>query len=395
MKQIRSRGAALLMALVLTFSAVPDAAAQTCVTPLAVVGVFRSAKSWETAGSYSEGMILVTDGVHWGYAGTDGSLVIGLRFDKAEPFCRGTALVTEQGKTGLLHWNGTYLLEPEYNELTDLGCGIYLGRRGSVWDLVSITLVPSVREVTHRVYANQISAELSAGQAARYLVLRAQDGTVTRISINDLPKFLEINRIPGWQFPLSSGRQAEFQDVSGEDWFDRWVNLAYCVGLMEGTGNGLFEPLRTLTVAETLRLAACLESRALQDDFHLQKVSGPVWYSSSVAYCEASGIILSGEFTQADFSRPVTRAEMAHIFARTTPVRGMELLNSLSQVQNSVPDVSAGAPAASAIYGLYAKGVVNGVDSSLAFHPSDSLTRAEAAAIVSRIARPEQRITLW
>ena len=182
--------------------------------------------------------------------------------------------------------------------------------------------------------------------------------------------------------------------MSGRDWYDRWVNLAYSVGLMEGTGSGRFEPTRTLTVAEALRLAACLESRALRDDFHLQRVSGPLWYSSSVAYCEASGVISPGEFTQADFDRPVTRSEMARIVSATTPVRSMESCNSLTQVRAAIPDVSPSDYAAEAIYALYAKGILQGTDGSMTFRPADSLTRAEAAAIVSRIARPEQRVIL-
>ena len=73
----------------------------------------------------------------------------------------------------------------------------------------------------------------------------------------------------------------------------------------------------------------------------------------------------------------------------------MTELNSLALVKLRVPDVSSGDYAADAIYSLYAKGVLTGTDNSLTFHPQDPLTRAEAAAIVSRIARPEQRIDLW
>ena len=61
----------------------------------------------------------------------------------------------------------------------------------------------------------------------------------------------------------------------------------------------------------------------------------------------------------------------------------------------SVPDVKAGDYAADAIFSLYAKGILSGTDAGLTFRPADSLTRAEAAAIVSRMARAEQRITLW
>ncbi len=136
-----------------------------------------------------------------------------------------------------------------------------------------------------------------------------------------------------------------------------------------------------------------MESQSRGDSFHLQPITGTPWYRSSVAYCEASGVISPGEFD--DYERPVTRAEMARIFAATTLGRSIPERNSLAQVKASVPDVKAGDYAADAIFSLYAKGILSGTDAGLTFRPADSLTRAEAAAIVSRMARAEQRITLW
>lgn len=393
MKHLLNRGAVLLTALALVLSASPCALARSPADEEPALYVSR-AVAWNQVGAYSEGMIRVTNGALWGYADAGGRIAILPQFDAAEDFFLGTALVKKDGKTGLLRWDGTFLLEPDYDELTDVGCGVYLGRRGGVWDLLSITPVSTDEGVFHALYSDQISAVLFSGTGMQQLLLRDQDGTVKRIFVHSLPQLLESRKAPGWQFPLSASRQASFRDVSGSDWYDRWVNLAYNVGLMEGDGSGLFEPERTLTVAEALRLAACLESRARQDDFHLQSVSGPQWYSSSIAYCEASGVIFPGEYGQADYDRPITRSEVARIFSATTPVRSMGYLNSLSQVRTSVPDVNEGDYAADAIYGLYAKGILTGTDSTLSFHPEDSLTRAEAAAIVSRIARPEQRMTL-
>lgn len=162
---------------------------------------------------------------------------------------------------------------------------------------------------------------------------------------------------------------------------------------MQGVGNDTFAPNQTLTVAEALKLAAFMESQATGDTFHLQPVTGTPWYKSSVTYCEASGIISAGEFT--DFGRPVTRTEMAYIFSRTSLGRSIPEINSLSRVKAAVPDVKTGDYAAEAIFGLYAKGILTGSDGDLTFRPNDSLTRAEAAAIVTRMARAEQRISLW
>ena len=64
-------------------------------------------------------------------------------------------------------------------------------------------------------------------------------------------------------------------------------------------------------------------------------------------------------------------------------------------MRQTVPDVTAATPYAEAIYSMYAKGVLSGVDGNFTFRPGGTVTRAEAAAIVSRMARAEQRITLF
>ena len=70
-------------------------------------------------------------------------------------------------------------------------------------------------------------------------------------------------------------------------------------------------------------------------------------------------------------------------------------INDLNKVKASVPDITPSSPGADAIYSLYAKGILGGVDDKLTFNPKGTVTRAEAAAIVARMVRAEQRLTLW
>ncbi len=344
-------------------------------------------------GDYHEGRVFVTDGTLWGYAGVEGGIVIEPKFDQVEEFFLGCAKVTREGKVGLLRWDGSWMIRPDYDELTAVDYGVYLGRRGELWDLLSVTKITSLDGTTQALYSDLVYAAVYEGVMGR-VVVQNQEKEWTSILISALPQTLEQKRVPGWQFPLSGSRRADFADVQEDDWFTRWINLAYSVGMMEGTGDGMFEPMRFLTVAETLRLAACLESRARQDDFHLQEQGTP-WYQSSVVYCEAVGIIKTGQFSHEDYGRPITRAEMAQIFATTASVRGIRDINELAAIKNTVPDVVPADPAAEAIYQMYAKGILNGTDSQHSFHPDGELTRAEVSAIITRIARPEQRISFW
>ena len=86
---------------------------------------------------------------------------------------------------------------------------------------------------------------------------------------------------------------------------------------------------------------------------------------------------------------------MARIFAATSLARSLPERNSLSRVRASVPDVGPGDYAAEVMDSLYAKGILTGTGGDLTFNPGGSLTRAQAAAMVSRMARAEQRVSLW
>lgn len=404
MRRLIDRGAVFFLTLALLVSMTPGALAQNAEVEPELdmqTAAEETAELPEEAepvltqvGTFCENMVRVTDGTYWGYAAVGGAVLIPVQFDAAGDFKLGVAKVTLEGKVGLLHWNGSFLFEPEYDELNAVGYGLYLGRRGEMWDLLSTAQVSAEEGTTHCLYSDLAAARVSEGVNGQ-LILQEQDGKTTRVLLRNLPQWLKSKKVSGWQFPLHTSERASFVDVTGADWYDRWVSLAYSMGMMEGTGNGKFDPQKELTVAETLRLAACLESRAIQDDFHLQNVSGALWYSSSVTYCETVGIISYGEYEKDDFNRPITRAEMARIFGRTTAVRSMENINDLDRVRSSVPDVKAGDYAAEAIYGLFAKGVFTGKDSICSFYPEEYLTRAEAATMIVRIARPEHRITLW
>lgn len=222
-----------------------------------------------------------------------------------------------------------------------------------------------------------------------------KDGEVTKIPVFELPRILVEKGVPSARFSLTRGKLPDFSDVSPRDWFAVWVDIAYNVGLTSGVGGNRYAPEQTLTVAEVLKLAATMESRYKDDSFHTSSSTGPYWYSGAVNYCLASGIIQNGTFSQKDYLRPATRREIAQIFAATSQAKHMKNINDLSRIKVSVPDVKPGDPGADAIYSLYAKGVLTGVDSKLTFNPKGTVTRAEAAAIVARMARAEQRLTLW
>ena len=347
-----------------------------------------------TVWGYSEGLAQCELNGKWGYVDAKKQVVIPLQYDSIVSFQLGIAAVNLNGKLGVIRQDGTYLIPPEYDSLLPIDCGLYIAQKGG-WGVVSILPCSDgaggTTNVIYDLIYNRVEVKEQGGTPVLTLT---KDGVSTKIPVYDLPGVLAQRGVPSAQFPLTRGKLPSFRDVSPRDWYALWVDLAYNVGLTSGVGGNHYGPNRTLTVAEALKLAAVMESRYQEDSFNPGTGGGEKWYLPFVDYCVASGIIQSDDFTQSDYTRPVTRAEMARIFAATSLSRNMPERNSLSKIRSSVPDVDKSLPEAEAIYSLYAKGILAGVDAKLTFRPNGTVTRAEAAAIVSRMARAEQRLLL-
>jgi len=109
------------------------------------------------------------------------------------------------------------------------------------------------------------------------------------------------------------------------------------------------------------------------------------WYQVYVDYAITNGIIAANDFS--GFTRNATRAEMAYIFSRSLPQAEFAVINTV----NSLPDVNSGTPYSDSIFMLYRAGILTGSDDHGTFNPGLSITRAEAAAIISRIILPGTR----
>ena len=90
-----------------------------------------------------------------------------------------------------------------------------------------------------------------------------------------------------------------------------------------------------------------------------------------------------------DYEKPVTRAEMAFFFASALP----EMLFAPQNTVIKLPDVDGDAQYGAQIMALYRAGVLAGSDEAGSFNPDNNITRAEAAAIISRVALPKTRIS--
>ena len=136
---------------------------------------------------------------------------------------------------------------------------------------------------------------------------------------------------------------------------------------------------------KTLELQACYRSgEDLEDEMIIQNK----WYDAYLNYCVKNRIVSSGEYSSLDAY--ATRAQIAHIFAKATS--DFAVVNDIDY--DYIPDVSERSEYADEILALYRAGILTGDERTRAFRPSDTITRAEAAAIISRVALPTTRIKI-
>ena len=176
----------------------------------------------------------------------------------------------------------------------------------------------------------------------------------------------------------------QFTDVS-DQWFAGSVAKVCELGLMKGGGDGMFQPEGNVTLAEAITMAVRLNSiyRGLGDSFP----SGTPWYQPYVKYALAIGIIDHDDFR--DYEASATRAQMAYLFANALPEHELQKINKIA----TLPDVADDDDRyGEEIFTLYRAGILTGSDSAGTFHPDASITRAEAAAIIIRMALPKERI---
>ncbi len=177
----------------------------------------------------------------------------------------------------------------------------------------------------------------------------------------------------------------KFTDVKTTDWFASDVQSTYELGLMNGTGDNVFAPKGNVTVAEAITMsvrANCINSGKEA----IKAGTGAEWYKPYVDYAIANGIIKADTFDS--YTRQAKRYEVAQLFAAAMPDGYYTAKNDVTEI----PDVASAQKYYADVLELYKAGVIMGSDSYGNFRPEDNITRAESAAIINRVAIPENRL---
>ena len=169
-----------------------------------------------------------------------------------------------------------------------------------------------------------------------------------------------------------------FRDVAQGVWYAANVRAVYEYGLMVGVADDRFNPEGPVRVSELVTLAC-----RLHDTWHHRRVShesGGRWYDGYVNYALAAGILRPGQFS--DFDCPAARSEVAEVLAASLPREAFPA----KYPEKTAPDITGREDYGKAVLLLYQAGILDGYDGEGSFAPDRTVTRAETAAIATRIA---------
>ena len=173
-----------------------------------------------------------------------------------------------------------------------------------------------------------------------------------------------------------------FTDISTQ-WYAKEVASAYELGFVEGVSENTYSPDTTVTVAQGITMASRVHAE--YNGKTIEAVSGGKWYDMYVNYAKENGIITENQFDS--YTREIKRFEMAEIFH---DAMGENYFNAINDVV-FIPDVPMGAMYYDKLLTLYNAGVVMGSDEYGSYKPDDNIKRSECAAIINRVALPENR----
>lgn len=174
-----------------------------------------------------------------------------------------------------------------------------------------------------------------------------------------------------------------FKDVPSSHWAYPYVTKLAANGTISGYDDGTFKPNNNVTREEFVKMiigAAGLLSSSAQCEF--ADVANDAWFYSYVASGFEKGIISGVTDTEFGIGRNITRQDVAVIAARILTYLEAEIPELTEVTLTDIDTVSDYAQESVKL--LNGIGIIGGFDDG-SFMPHNALTRAEAAAIISRL----------
>lgn len=175
-----------------------------------------------------------------------------------------------------------------------------------------------------------------------------------------------------------------FKDLAKVPWAQDAINALAALGIVNGLDGSNFAPVKSVTRAEfvtmlvrSLKLSEPGASTAFKD------VKQGVWYSSPIAIAVNAGLVQGSGNGKFEPGREITREEMAIMIANALKDQ-LPSVDKAAALQNFADRAVIALYAQDAVAKLTQLGIVNGMDNGK-FAPKSIANRAQAAVIIYRM----------
>ena len=177
-----------------------------------------------------------------------------------------------------------------------------------------------------------------------------------------------------------------FSDVSDAEWYYEYVKYAYANKLMQGTSDAEFSPEEILTRSMFVTILYRLENQpSVTKNAVFTDVSDGEWYTSAVDWAVANGIVFGLSDTEFGTDEPLLREQLAAMIMRYAKYKGYDVSSGDDILSyDDYADISE--YAVPAIRFAVGSKILSG-KTDKTINPSDTATRAEIAAVMTRFAQ--------
>mgnify|MGYP003855519239 CR=1 FL=1 len=181
--------------------------------------------------------------------------------------------------------------------------------------------------------------------------------------------------------------KVEFNDTASvNSWAGRSIEVAAAKGIIDGRGEGVFDPSADVTRAEFAKMLVTAFSLFAPDATEsFEDVEATDWFAPYVTVAVSQGIVSGRSETSFDPNASITRQEMATMAARALVVAlGQDGAEDAGTALNNFSDSDNIGIAYKASVALVAEqGIINGYNGK--FDPTGITTRAQAAVVIKKL----------
>ena len=173
-----------------------------------------------------------------------------------------------------------------------------------------------------------------------------------------------------------------FSDVGEGDWFYGSVGFAYSQGLMTGTSATIFEPNTSLSRAMLVAVLHRLEGSPQASAGDFTDVADGDWYAQAVNWAASVGVVNGMGDGTFQPNTAITREQMAAILRNYAEYKGMDV-TAADDLANYSDAASVSDWAKDSVAWMMGSGLLGGYEDDT-LRPQGTTTRAEVSAVLER-----------